>query len=261
MNAFEWIALVGAAAWIPQVVGWVAGALARPRVRVIPSRAPEIGYTTYGPIFNLTCAISAARKDAVIERITALVTHERGQSTTFTWVTLNETFSQVRGPEGVTEVGKNQPAVALKVSTLVLTEKQIGMQEPAFDEGRNDRLAPLVELHNHLKKAHPADYAERTRASKEFADLVDFAKRNMPWQAGRYSVRLTLHLAGVKHPTEQTFGFVLTNPDIERLEQNKDEAERYFIELVAPPPGEAEPKYHWNWIYPPFEAVRLPARQ
>ena len=120
MTAFDWIAIVGAAAWVPQLVGWIVRRLATPRIRVIPGRSPEIGYTSFGPIFNLPCAISVARKDAIVERITATVTHQNGQSTEFRWTSLSETFSQVRSAEGLTEVGRNQPAVALKVSTLVL---------------------------------------------------------------------------------------------------------------------------------------------
>ena len=197
-------------------------------------------------------------RNAVIERMTAGLVHERGHSTTFTWSSLNETFSQVRSPEGVAEVSKNQPAVALKVSTLLLTEKQIGMQEQAFDEAKNARLAPLVELHSYLKKSNPDDFEQKTLASKEFDDLIDFSKRSMVWQAGRYEVQLTLHLAGVKTPTEQTLHFRLAQPDIERLEQNKDEIERYYKELISPPDGE-EPKHQWNWVYPPFEVAKGPA--
>ncbi|HEU5403855.1 MAG TPA: hypothetical protein VFU86_21040, partial [Terriglobales bacterium] len=134
MTTLDWVAIVGAAAWVPQVFGWVARRLATPRLRLIPGRSPEIGYTSLGPIFNLSCAISAERKDAVIERVTATITHQNGQVTAFRWMTLSETLSQVRSQEGIAEVGKNQSAVALKVNTLVLTEKQIGMQEQDFDE-------------------------------------------------------------------------------------------------------------------------------
>lgn len=260
MTAFDWIAIVGAASWVPQVTRWVARKFTKPKVRVIPARAPEIGYTSLGPIFNLPCAISADRKDAVIERITARVTHERGEVTEFYWTSLNETFSQVRSAEGVAEVTKNQPAVALKVSTLVLTEKQIGMQERAFDQEWRVLMSELTDLHNHLKRTQPQDYQNLTLKSKQFADLMAFAKKRFVWQEGRYTVALELRLAGVKDATVERFQFTLTKNDVERLYQNLDEIERYVHDLIQPPVGGSHAD-RWNWSYPPFGDSPLPAKR
>lgn len=143
----------------------------------------------------MTCAISTARKDAIIEKVTAEVTHEAGQKLSFQWWTLNETFSQVRGPEGVTEVTKNQPAVALKVSTLVLTEKKIGMVNEAFREARAPLIADLLAHHNHLRRTKPDDWQDVIRGSRELDRLLELVRRSQPWQVGRYEVRLSLRLA------------------------------------------------------------------
>ena len=251
--------IVGAAAWIPQVIGWVARLLTKPEVRVIPSRTSAIGHTSLGPIFNLSCAISADRKDAVIERMTATLVHERGQSTEFRWITLNETLSQTRTMEGITEVSKNQPAVTLKVSTLVLTEKQIGMQERGFEEETRGLVNALTSLDKHLRKTEPDKYQDLILKSREFADMVEYAKKRFIWQDGRYAVRLQLRIVGVKEPTVQRFQFVLSKNDVERLQQNLDEIERYARNLVQPP--KATPLYTWNWVYPPFTEETLPAKR
>jgi hypothetical protein len=260
MTAFDWIAIVGAAAWVPQVLGWAARHLVTPRLRVIPVRAPEIGYTSLGPIFNLPCAISAERKDAVIERVSATITHQNGQSTSFRWTTLNETLSQLRNQEGLTEVGKNQTAVALKVSTLVLTEKQIGMQERSFEEDSRQLMTALGDEQDHLKNIEPVAYPQLTLKSKQFGDLIAFANKRFVWQEGRYSVRLELRLVGVKNPTVQMFSFTLNALEVNRLRQNLEEIERYVRELIQPPlEGQASP-YRWNWAYPPLEQSDLPVR-
>lgn len=253
MNAFEWASIVGAAAWVPQVVGWVGRFFTKPILRVIPSRAPEIGYTSLGPIFNLNCAISAERKDGIIERITAQLTHERGQNMEFYWISLNETFSQVRSAQGIAEVTKNQHAIALKVGTLVLTEKQIGMQERSFDQEAMLLINVLTDQHNHLKSTHPQEYQNLTLKSKEFADFIAFAKKRFSWQEGSYSVRLELRIAGVKEPTIQMFHFKLTKNDVERLKQNLNEIERYIRDIILPPAEGSTPNYSWNWAYPPFK--------
>ena len=181
MSPSEIAAYIGAAAWLPQILGWIYKAIIKPQVGLVPGPTPEVGYTSLGPIFNLSCAISASRRDAIIQNITIVMRHEKGQSTVLTWQTLNETFSQIRSATGETaEVSKKQPAIALKVSTLVLAEKLIGFQDPDFQE-RNRALAnSLIELYNHLKKTNP-DYQEQTIKSKQFADLIDFYKKNVFW--------------------------------------------------------------------------------
>src|SRR5437867_4178650 len=95
MTPLDWVAIVGAAAWIPQVLGWAARKLTEPSLRLVTGIAPEIGYTSFGPIFNLTCAISAERKDAIIERVSCTLEHERGQRLRLSWARLSETFSQI----------------------------------------------------------------------------------------------------------------------------------------------------------------------
>lgn len=260
MTTFDWVAIVGAAAWVPQVLGWIARRFTTPRLRVIPGRSPEIGYNSLGPIFNFPCAISADRKDAIVEKATIRLTHENGQATDFHWIFLNETFSQVKSPEGVSEVGRNQPAVALKVSTLVLTEKQIGLQERGFEEDSRALITALTDRHDHFKKTEPDHYQQLTLKSKEFADLIAFAAKRFVWQEGRYTVRLALRVVGVKDPTIQMFHFTLISVEIARLRQNLDEIERYVRDLILPP-AEAESRpYRWNWAYPLFDQANLPVK-
>lgn len=249
MGVFEWIAILGAAAWVPQVAGWISRALVKPRLKVIPSNAPEIGFSSLGPIFNLTCAISAEKKDGIIERITARVRHERGHTNEFKWATLNEVFSQVRSTEGIAEVSKNQPAIALKVSTLVLTEKQIAMQEVSFEQDSRPLVQAVMAHHDFLRKSDP-DYRRKTIGSAAFDALMTFARHRFPWQEGNYTVALELRIAGVIEPTVQTFHFSLTASDVDRLRANLDEINRYTNDLVEAP--DPLPVYQWNWVYPPF---------
>ena len=230
MGAFEWAAAIGAAAWLPQVITWIAKWFAKPKLKIIPSKTPEVGYTSFGPIFNLTCAIAAERKDAVVERVSVSLRHERGQKSLFIWESLNETFSQIRS-----------------------TEKQIGMRETTFQDEIRPYITALSDHQSFLKKTQ-ADYQQTTIRSKEFADLVELYRRRFPWQEGRYHVTAELRIAGVKEPTKQDFAFSLSAGEIDKLKQNLDEIERYISDTVQQP-LDGDTQYNWNWQYPPFEGA------
>ena len=133
------------------------------------------------------------------------------------------------------------------------------MRERGYDEEARVFVNTVRDLHNHLKKAEPDDYQDRTLKSKEFADVIEFARKRFIWQDGSYTVELQLRIAGIKDPTEQQFQFVLTKDDVERLRQNLDEIEKAARDLVRLPEG--TPSYVWNWAYPPFTNAKLPAKR
>ncbi len=251
MKPLDWVAIVGAAAWIPQVLGWIARKLAKPSLRLVTGIAPEIGYTTFGTIFNLTCAISAEKKDAIIERVICTLEHERGQRINLNWVRLSETFSQISGPEGTAEVGKHQPAIALKVGTLILAEKIIGFNDRAFQEQIRTGSALVAERLALLRGNAHANPEQEIFASREFADLLGLWDRNFAWQEGRYTARVAINIVGVKKPTICPLRFTLSTNEIQRLRSNVAEVGRFQRDLIQVP---AEPPtYNWNWVYPPFE--------
>jgi hypothetical protein len=105
----EIAAFIGAAAWLPQIGQWTYGWVAKPALRVSSGTKVELGYQIgYGPIVNMTLAISTSRKDAIIEKMVVEAKHEKGDTHTFTWVALNENFSDSE-PAGETSASKNQP--------------------------------------------------------------------------------------------------------------------------------------------------------
>ena len=250
LKALDWAAIIGAAAWLPQVTSWVARRLATPTLRLVPSPAPEIGYTTFGPIFNLTCAISAERKDAIIERIRATLKHERGQEINLTWTTLDETFSQIRSPEGTAQVVKNQPAIALKVGTLILAERSIGFNDLLFQDQVRAQTAVAGDKLSFARTSGTPNPEQDLLRSKEFADLIALWERHFPWQEGRYTVQIEIRIVGVPKPTTQPLFFSVSANDVMRLRQNLAEIRRYEEELVVPPG--IEQTYKWNWVYPQF---------
>lgn len=254
MTAIDVAALIGAAAWLPQIASWVYKLFVHPKVQFVPAPSPELGYTTFGPIFNVQCALACSRKDAIVERIRISLRHERGRTIDLNWVQLNETFSQIRSAGGETaDVSKSQPAIALKVGTLGLVEKTIGFQDLRFNKEARTLLLVVVEHSNHLRKTRPEDFIEETLRSKQYADLIDFLRRSMCWEVGHYRMAVQLHVLDVKQPQVRHWRFSLSASDVERLTQNVEEGTRYIREVFAPPPPETRKEFLWNWINPALE--------
>ena len=59
MKPEEIAAYIGAAAWLPQIAAWIYRSVIKPKLRVIPNQFAEVGFTTYGPIFNVRMASSS----------------------------------------------------------------------------------------------------------------------------------------------------------------------------------------------------------
>ena len=70
------VALVGAAAWLPQIWRF----LQKPKVTPIVGGQVEIGFTHLGPVFNPKVAFRAQRRDALVTGIQYRLQHERGQT-------------------------------------------------------------------------------------------------------------------------------------------------------------------------------------
>lgn len=245
----EIIGIIGAAAWLPQIGGWIYSAFSRPKIDLVPAPLPQVGYTCLGPIFNLTCAISASRKDAIISKMTANLRHETGRTLAFSWKTLNETFSNIRSTTGETaEVTKNQPAVALKVSTLALSEKMVGFQDQGFQNETMKLFIAVDEQKAYLDKTD-SNAKESILKSKQFFDLIDYFKRNCVWQEGRYDVLLKITIIGVKTPAEANFFFVLSKADATRLDENVQYIQEHFIDRLNPP-LKLPKDYAWHWANP-----------
>lgn len=249
------LALIGALAWLPPIISWVYRWFMKPRMRFVPDEFSEIGYTSLGPIFNQSFAISTTDKDALIEKIAISIIHESGARHDFWWKFLDE-----RGPQITSlntgeraEWTKNQSAIALKVSTLGLAEKKIGFQDIAFQ----NKSIPIVRKHQekeaYLARMQPDNYLQDSTKSKEFLDLLDCIKGNFYWIEGKYEAHLFIYEATLKKPHTELFKFELTKADVNQLEKNIKITQDYLRDLILYRGREKErPLYNWIWVNPTF---------
>jgi hypothetical protein len=256
MTAADIVAYIGAAAWAPQIVTWIYRAVSKPRLTIVSAGTVEVGFSMFGPIVNATLAISSERRDALIEKITLQITHEHGEKRLLVWRMLNENQQQIRDPQGnISSQYKNNPAVALKVSTLALTEKTIGFHDPNFESMERVRAAGIVEQFRHLEGiGGNAAALDQLLSSIEFERARREFESYMYWRAGEYEFSFSAQLAGVKNPHVQRFAVTFVEGDIETLRKNFELLTRYTRAILSTN-AEDQKLITWNWVYPAVTAI------
>lgn len=253
MSPAEIAAYIGAAAWLPQIISWLYKLISKPSLKLISSPTLELGYTTLGPIINLTSSISAERRDALIDKIVLQLHHEKGEKRILTWSFLNEKQQEIRSYKGETaEITKNQPAIALKVPTIALAEKLIGFQDLEFQATYKLHINKLAELQSFLKKDNP-DPAPKLFASRESSEFVNFFKAQMYWKEGNYDLSVVIREVRLRNPYVERFRFSLSKIDIERLQDNCSKLEKDLKAYLGLSDDSELPK--WNWVYPQVQSI------
>jgi hypothetical protein len=255
MNSFEWISVIGAAAWIPQILTGIYKVATKPRVSIIPVPTLEIGYNSLGPILNLKATLFAERKDATIIDMHARITHERGRVITLAWHSFTEKFSELRSQTGETaEVSRDQDATALRLSTSLPVEKFIRFQDTTFQERADALTAPaLAELQRtSLLKDSGATFLQ----SKEHSELMRFFRQGFSWEVGHYEFELKIHLLERRKPVIARSQFQLTGSDVERLAENVEFIGTRLRQIAAGVP-ERERVTSSNWANPRLGSKRI----
>ena len=80
------VAIIGAAAWTPQIITWLYRVLTQPKVSIHLHSLPQIGYNTLGPIFNASLALLSGK----IRELTSWHHFSIKERVDFLWRTLEE---------------------------------------------------------------------------------------------------------------------------------------------------------------------------
>lgn len=130
MSFTDLAAVIGALAWIPPIFVAVRAWITRPEIRVITQPAPEVGFTTLGPILNLRIALTVTHKDIVITGIRLKVTHESGEESVFSWRGIVQRMGTMNYPQvGAVPFEKESNVLAMKVSQKDVEERFIRFQK------------------------------------------------------------------------------------------------------------------------------------
>lgn len=242
-------AILGAAAWIPQL----SKLLVKPRLRFMPAPTVEIGYSYFGPIVNPTFSISSSRKDALVERLELLITHDSGAQCLFVWQFTSEIPFQTESSSGEIQIlKKEQTATALKIPQQILIDKKIGFQTPSFLRERVEIETKLQEKEEHLRKIALPNLPNSLFAEKEWTDIERFIKNNFFWRQGKYTIELRAYEGSRKSPYKDFFSFELSQVQIQILERNIDITIKSITNMYKLKyfPTQQLPKMTWNWVSP-----------
>ena len=145
-NLTEWLSAIGALAWLPQLFQWIKEYFTKPKLTIVSGNQIEIGYTSFGPIINLSLAILSEKKKAIVNKIDLELVHENNDTQKFSWVWFEEVLYSMDLP-GSQQVStkKNQNAIAIKIGVDDLIEKKVGFQQNTFKNEYDKHYKKLTE--------------------------------------------------------------------------------------------------------------------
>jgi len=252
----EIAAYVGAAAWLPQIIAFIYRATIKPRVTIIPEKQVEIGYTTFGPIFNLRIAVSAARKDTIIDHVGASIRHEDGSVHEFAWAGMRETFSEIKDLSGnVQFVERDYSPIALVLSRFGVIERFFRFQAPSFHSKHKTLLRVATDYQAYLKTTKP-DYHEDLLNSKQVHDVLEFYEQYFFWKSGRYTVKFSVKSPSRVILTESVYVFDLKPYEVEEVKRNLPVFKIEATNLVKSDIDGYKPQeVKWRWVSTALERV------
>jgi hypothetical protein len=225
-------AYIGAAAWLPQIGAVIYRRVIRSRIRILPERQVELGYTTMGPILNIRVAFAAETKDAVLDHVSVLLRHEDGETKQLTWVGYSETFSEITDTSGNRQrVERDQPAIALKLSTVLLTEKLVRFHDTKHQAEQRASFSTVLAQYNYLKANDP-EYRTKIIDTRQTFDLLELYKASFWWKPGKYTLTFDIKSPDRAKLRIGEFEFVLAQSDVDALRDNLARIPIYYRNLV-----------------------------
>lgn len=219
MKLIDIVAVLGALAWLPQIISWIYNWMKKPKISIYHDGEAEVGYIKNGNAFNLRFSFLTREKHALIDDIELILTDKDGAHHTLKWMWYSETFYELQGPAGNSTMAKQQNAIAINAFKDVLIEKFIGFQSIAFLEKRK-LLAYKLTTFIENQRANGEIDIDAIKRSHEYNELIRLYRNSMLWKSGEYSAVAKIHIADTNETIEHKFNFRLSDLEIETLNKN-----------------------------------------
>lgn len=251
MNWIDFAAIIGAAAWsypLGQLIYYKF--ILRPVVNIFPDKQVEIGFTTFGPIFNLRIAFYVKNKNAVVDFVQVRLKHESDSKEIFQWTGMTEIFSELKATSGITQsVQRDTVPLAILLNITTITERWMRFQSESFMRNTQD-ITKLIDHIQFLKK-QGKKVGDEILNSKEFHDYKSFIKKQFIWRAGNYDVEFLIRSPENAILIPKKFKFTLSQAEVDNLMENLNR----FDECVANIGKKIDdenfqfPEIQFNWKY------------
>ena len=250
MTFLDVVAILGALAWTPHIFKVISNIFSVAKVRVIAQRTTEIGFTTFGPIFNIRLAFAVETKDIVISEIKLRLTHEGGDEKLFSWQGIVQHMGRMTLPNAVMPYEKESSVLAIKLNQKDIEERFIRFQDPLYIDGQREYLYRADKKRSYLIAESKYDPKAFLR-EPEMAEIYNFNKHSFPWKIGKYCVKIEISSPEKFKVIDNKFEFNLSSMEVEMLQKNKEFLELDYKRFVYVPLEDNE-EFEWQWVNPPL---------
>jgi len=225
-NAMDWVAIIGAAAWAPQIFTWAYRFFTKPKITLYLHSTPQIGYTGFGPIFNVDLALMSERKDITLNNFSVNIKHENGASYTFDWDGLSESISEIQAPSELpTSIRKTYLPLVVRVVNSGVAQAFVRYQYKPFKQKFNEAAQDAFNEFQRLRdagKINTEQDVDGLTTNKEISKLVSLIDSGFIWVAGKYTVTFDFQSPSKFDYTKSKYTFSLSQEDIKELRKNFD---------------------------------------
>ena len=236
MDVMNVVAVVGAAAWTPQIITWVFRFATKPKLSIYLHSQLEMGYTSLGPIFNIRCALLSKHKDAVLNKFSVILRHDSGASYTFDWAGLSEDLSEIQSPIGETvSIKKTSLPLVAKVLHTGVAQMSVRFLHEQFKVNLREASVSVMDRVSFLKtsgKFRTEEEIEALASEQVFGELMKLFDSEFIWRAGKYTVTFEFGSPNKFKYKKSEYTFELNQDDIENLRKNLDNIKLYLIEIA-----------------------------
>lgn len=251
LKVIDWIAVFGALAWLPHLIALIRNYFTKAEVRIITQKHAEIGFTTFGPIFNMRIAFAVKNRDLVVSNFRIKVTHESGEEKVYEWQGLKQQILKMHTNDGAIPYEKENSVLAIKLNQKEVEERIIQCQEISYIAGKKsieDIAIKRLSFERTQENYDPINFLQ----CQESINVYNYIKHAFAWKSGKYKVVFEISSPEEFNLVDNEYEFSLLPIDIEELEKNKNSIEQEYINTFVPNEHEKYKNIFWNWRNPPL---------
>ena len=220
----DWVAVIGASAWTPQILKWVYQFFTRPNITLYLHPWTQVGYTTLGPIFNVSLALVSEKRDITLNNFSVSIKHESGASYTFNWDGLSEDLSEIQNPIGPPlSVKKTYLPLVVRVLHSGVAQAFVRFQHEPFKVKFKEVGKDAEEKFRFLissGKLNTEQDIDTLASEQEFTKLIQLIHSEFIWMAGKYTVIFDFQSPNKFVYKKNKYAFALSQNDVDLLRKN-----------------------------------------